>query len=77
MRQEIEALEAEIARDLAKLERAVRQREQLSETIPHLGFRTVSIGIDLRFSIHSLSDNISRNKHLLVNAKRRSEFKRD
>lgn len=77
MSEEIAEIEAEIARDLTELERAIRQREQLSKKIPHLGFRTVSIGIDLRFRIHSLSDNISRNRLLLVNTKRRSEFKRE
>jgi len=73
----IAEIEAEISRDRVELEQAIRQKEQLSGNIPRFGFRAVSIGIDLRFNIHRLSDRLSRNKRLLVSAKQRSELNRD
>jgi hypothetical protein len=72
----IAAMEAELARDRADLEQAIRRKEQLPGNISHSGFRLVWIGIDLRIEIHMLSDRIFRNNGRLFNAKRRCESER-
>jgi len=69
----IAAMAAELARDRANLEQALRQKENLSENVPQFGFRIVPIGINLRAEIHMLSDRIFRNNGRLFNEKRRCE----
>jgi hypothetical protein len=66
----IAKIEAELARDCARLEQVQQERAQLLKNIPHLRLGAVAIGISLRVDIHGLSDRIFRNRCRLANVSR-------
>lgn len=68
--QAIAMIEAELARDCARLEQVQEEKAQLLKNIYHLGFCAVATGIRLRVDVQVLSDRIFRNKCRLASASR-------
>jgi len=63
-------LEADLARDNARLEEIDRLESDLSQRIPQEGCRAVAEGIRFRTERESLADRIYKTKILLVDARR-------